>query len=311
MLSDYVLLIFLFFSYFLVSLGYKRLFYIRGLSYDWSKVILQNLFFRFIFFSFLFFMFFYMYCLYHADSFLKIYLFLEIITFLNCFFVVFNNRKLNFIYKQKIKLLSWSIINSLIKYFFLSSIISGFFLLGIFGFYLMFGTMDLFLIGYFFTNGAFFYDAILILSSCFICFGFFFKLAAAPFHLWAPEVYEVCSINILVLFSVVSKLIYSFLICFFVTKIFWFYFEMLQPIFFLFGSLSIFVGSLVGLLQFKIKRIFAYSSILNIGYFLIGIAGGTLLHKVFAFLNLFSYLISILILLFILDIVNSASFFFF
>jgi NADH-quinone oxidoreductase subunit N len=102
-----------------------------------------------------------------------------------------------------------------------------------------------------------------------------FKIAAVPFHMWAPDVYEGAPTPITAFLSVGSKAAS---------------FAMLLRIFFeglpslnadwrlLFYTLSIItmtVGNIAALTQSNIKRMLAYSSIAHAGYLLIGVAAGT------------------------------------
>jgi NADH-quinone oxidoreductase subunit N len=100
-------------------------------------------------------------------------------------------------------------------------------------------------------------------------------MAAVPFHMWSPDVYEGSPTSVSAFFAIVPKiaLLALFLRIFIFTFHdligFWQYIILLCS----FGSMM--VGSFGALQQRKIKRLLAYSSIGHIGYMLVGISTGT------------------------------------
>jgi NADH-quinone oxidoreductase subunit N len=114
-----------------------------------------------------------------------------------------------------------------------------------------------------------------VLAVILVVAGVGFKIAAVPFHMWAPDVYEGAPTPVTAFLSVGSKAAS---------------FAMLLRIFleglpamrgdwrFLFEVLSIVtmtVGNLAALTQTNVKRMLAYSSIAHAGYLLIGVVAGT------------------------------------
>jgi NADH-quinone oxidoreductase subunit N len=105
--------------------------------------------------------------------------------------------------------------------------------------------------------------------------GLFFKIAAVPFHQWAPDAYEGAPTSITGFMSVAVKAAgWAMLL-----RIFLF---MLYPIRPLYVPLLIFVsiatmtgGNLAALTQTNLKRLLAYSSIAHVGYMLLGLIAGT------------------------------------
>ena len=104
--------------------------------------------------------------------------------------------------------------------------------------------------------------------------GFGFKLAAAPFHMWAPDVYEGAPTPITAFLSVASKAagLVAFVRLFFesllIAKSEW---VMILEIV---AILAMVVGNAVALMQKNIKRMLAYSSIAQVGYVLVALAAG-------------------------------------
>lgn len=111
----------------------------------------------------------------------------------------------------------------------------------------------------------------------FLFFGFLFKLTAAPFHIWAPDVYEGTPTAITAFFALFPKLglLPPFWRLFFLaTKIeeTTMQKESIRNLLIFCVGLSIALGTFAALAQRKIKRILAYSSIAHIGYLLLGFA---------------------------------------
>jgi NADH-quinone oxidoreductase subunit N len=104
-----------------------------------------------------------------------------------------------------------------------------------------------------------------------------FKLAVAPFHIWAPDVYEGAPAPVTAFLATVSKgAIFALLVRYFAnlgSGVFQSFFPALAVI----AVASMFVGNLLALAQNSVKRILAYSSIAHLGYLLVAfLAGGRL-----------------------------------
>jgi NADH-quinone oxidoreductase subunit N len=112
----------------------------------------------------------------------------------------------------------------------------------------------------------------LFLSIIFILTGFIFKVAAAPFHFWAPDVYEGSPTPISAFFASCPKvagfaaLLRILIVALPGLKSDW------TTIFALISVLSMTIGNLVALGQTNIKRMLAYSSIAHVGYIFISFA---------------------------------------
>ena len=114
-----------------------------------------------------------------------------------------------------------------------------------------------------------------LLSVTMLVAGFGFKIAAAPFQLWTPDVYQGAATPATAYFSVASKAA-GFAV---ILRIFnatlpgisaeW------SVLFGVLAFVTMTVGNLVALVQTNIKRLMAYSSIAHVGYMLIGLATGT------------------------------------
>jgi NADH-quinone oxidoreductase subunit N len=158
-----------------------------------------------------------------------------------------------------------------LKYFLLGAFSSAFLLYGISIIYGLTGTTDLRSIAAFINERGLKDNFSLLLSVIFLTVAFGFKIAAAPFHMWAPDVYEGAPTSITAFMSVGPKaagfavLGRVFMIALISVKVDWA--AILVPI----SILTMAVGNIVALSQTNIKRMLAYSSIAHAGYALLGI----------------------------------------
>ena len=159
-----------------------------------------------------------------------------------------------------------------LKYFILGAFSSALLLFGLSLLYSLTGLTNLTDYARFFsgfevdTYGA-------VVGLLFICTSLLFKLSAAPFHMWSPDVYEGAPTAVTAYLSILPKLgVITILsrLCFFT---FHYNYSFWQPIILVSAYLSIFIGTFSAFYQKKIKRFIAYSSISHIGFFLIGFIG--------------------------------------
>ncbi len=160
---------------------------------------------------------------------------------------------------------------SAVKYFLLGSFATAFFLYGI---ALVYGATGS-------TNLEKIVDAdssstLLRLGLTLILVGLGFKVAAAPFQIWTPDVYEGAPSPVSALFSAGPKAAtFALLLRIFDTVHaatgFWFW------AFWILAALSMFAGNLGAVVQTNIKRLLAYSSIAHAGYILVAMAAVTTL----------------------------------
>jgi len=117
-------------------------------------------------------------------------------------------------------------------------------------------------------------DWLLILSFVTIAAGLFFKVAAVPFHQWAPDVYEGAPTPIAAYLSVAS-ITASFAL---LVRLFIWVFGGSQPVWQVLVAgvaiASLTWGNLAALTQNNIKRLLAYSSVSHAGYILLGLVAG-------------------------------------
>lgn len=103
--------------------------------------------------------------------------------------------------------------------------------------------------------------------------GFLFKISAAPFHFWSPDVYDSIPTIVTTFVAIVAKIS---IFVFFIEIVYYTstYFSNYNWTFTLLISslLSLIIGTVVGLTQFRIKRLLAYSTISHIGFILLALS---------------------------------------
>jgi NADH-quinone oxidoreductase subunit N len=108
----------------------------------------------------------------------------------------------------------------------------------------------------------------------FLICGIGFKVSAAPFHMWTPDVYEGAPTPVVGFFAGAPKLAAMALFARLLVVAFPGATEQWREVVIIIALLSVFVGAFGGLAQSNLKRLWAYSSIANIGYALVGLAAG-------------------------------------
>jgi NADH-quinone oxidoreductase subunit N len=158
-----------------------------------------------------------------------------------------------------------------LKYFVLGTLSSGFLLLGSSFFYGYTGITRFVEFTSFLQYGFSPFLDFVFFSLIFFIIAFFFKFSAAPFHVWSPDVYEGAPSIVTFFFSLVPKIVFFVLIIRFCFDVFLVWGKSFKIFFFFSVFFSLVVGSFFGIFQYKIKRLLAYSSIANVGFFMIGI----------------------------------------
>ncbi|GGE35806.1 NADH-quinone oxidoreductase subunit N [Marinicauda pacifica] len=115
----------------------------------------------------------------------------------------------------------------------------------------------------------------LLFGLVFLLSGLAFKVSAAPFHMWTPDVYEGAPTPVAAFFATAPKLAAMVLIARVLTEPFAAMADQWQQIVIVLAILSMGIGAFGALMQSNIKRLMAYSSIANMGYVLVGLASGT------------------------------------
>nr|YP_009490390.1 NADH dehydrogenase subunit 2 [Gracilaria spinulosa]AWH62529.1 NADH dehydrogenase subunit 2 [Gracilaria spinulosa] len=166
-----------------------------------------------------------------------------------------------------------------LKYFILGAFSSAFLLCGSSIVYGLTGLTNLNDLAQFFSGflvGENFFSYNLIVGFIFILIALLFKLSAAPFHIWSPDVYEGAPFIVTAFFSILPKLAIIGLLFRFLLYTFYDLIPFWQDIILLSTFLSILIGTFGAFAQQKWKRFLAYSSINHVGFLLLAILSGDL-----------------------------------
>jgi NADH-ubiquinone oxidoreductase chain 2 len=114
------------------------------------------------------------------------------------------------------------------------------------------------------------------ISLTLLCVGFLFKISAAPFHFWSPDVYDAIPTVVTTTVAIIAKLsIFVILLelVYFIssdsalgTSVSWKNCLLISSLF------SLIIGSVLGLTQYRIKRVYAYSTISHVGFILLALS---------------------------------------
>jgi NADH-quinone oxidoreductase subunit N len=157
-----------------------------------------------------------------------------------------------------------------IKYFLLGAFSSAIFLYGVAFVYGATGTTSITGIGKFLTENTLFEQGTLLAGLALLLVGLGFKVAAVPFHMWTPDVYQGAPTPVTAFMSSATKaagfaaLLRVIGIAFPTYRTDW------RPAVWGLAALTLIVGSVAAVIQTDIKRVLAYSSIAHAGYILVG-----------------------------------------
>ena len=175
------------------------------------------------------------------------------------------------------------------KYFVLGSFSSAIFLYGVALTYGATGTTSLTGIADFLSRNTLLDQGTLLAGIALLLVGLGFKVAAVPFHMWTPDVYQGAPTPVTSFMSAATKaagfaaLLRVFGVAFPLYRSDW------RPAVWALAVLSLIVGSVAAVIQTDVKRILAYSSIAHAGYVLIGFQAGTSRGREASLLYLFVY----------------------
>ena len=162
-----------------------------------------------------------------------------------------------------------------LKYFVLGAFSSAVFVYGIALVYGATGSSNLPQIADYLSRNVIASNGVLLAGLALLLVGFGFKIAAVPFHMWSPDVYEGSPSPVAGFMAAVAKagafaaLLRVFVSSFGTVRADW------QPIIWALAVLSLLVGAVVALMQRDVKRMMAYSSINHVGFILLGVEAAT------------------------------------
>jgi NADH-quinone oxidoreductase subunit N len=162
-----------------------------------------------------------------------------------------------------------------LKYFVLGAFSSAVFVYGIALTYGATGSTNLPQIADYLSKNVIAHNGVLLGGLALLLVGFGFKIAAVPFHMWSPDVYQGSPSPVTGFMAAVAKagafaaLLRVFVSTFGTVRTDW------QPIIWGLAILSLVVGAVVALMQKDVKRMMAYSSINHAGFILLGVEAAT------------------------------------
>ena len=119
------------------------------------------------------------------------------------------------------------------------------------------------------------YSPATLVGMAFVFIGFAFKVAAVPFHMWAPDIYEGAPVSVTALLAMASKAAGFAVLTRVAIQGFSGHVFNWMLVAACLSALSILLGNLVAISQTNIKRMLAYSSIAQAGYLLSGLAAAS------------------------------------
>jgi len=186
-----------------------------------------------------------------------------------------------------------------LKYFVMGSFISGIFLFGCSIIYGALGTLNFnsltLLLSISLTESSIYLHNFVLVGVLFVTITLLFKIAAVPFHFWAPDVYEGSPLSSTIIFSVIPKVA---IITFFIRwiSVLSNNFLEINNLLFFFGILTVLVGSLFAIRQKRLKRLFIYSSIAQVGFLVAALSVNSLNSIASIYFFLIIYLLTSILL---------------
>jgi NADH-quinone oxidoreductase subunit N len=161
------------------------------------------------------------------------------------------------------------------KYFVLGALASGMMLYGMSMIYGATGSLDVVRVGEaVLARRA--SDMILLFGLVFVVSGIGFKLGAAPYHMWVPDVYDGAPTPVTLLIGTAPKLAaFAFMMRLLAIALGGLEFDW-QGMLIVLSLLSMVLGNVIAIAQTNIKRMLAYSTIANMGFMLMGFLAGSL-----------------------------------
>ncbi len=177
------------------------------------------------------------------------------------------------------------------QYLIIGTIGASFFLIGIGLLYAVTGTLNMLDLA---TRIAELGDSRVVLAALvFIVVGICIKLALFPLHVWLPNAYAYAPSIVTIFVAATSTKVAIYLLIRFIYTVFiGGYPESAVPLqiaFIALGVAGIFIASLVAIYQTNVKRLFAYSSVAQIGYIIVGLGLGTAIGLQASLLHVFNH----------------------
>lgn len=161
------------------------------------------------------------------------------------------------------------------KYFVLGAIASGLLLYGFSILYGLSGRLDIASVAAYVSSQPVMTNLPLLFALVFVVAGIAFKFGAVPFHMWVPDVYQGAPTAVTMFLGSVPKVAALAMLLRVLAESVSVANPAWAQMLLVFGLLSVFLGNLIAIAQFNLKRMFAYSTIAHMGFILLGALSGT------------------------------------
>ena len=176
-------------------------------------------------------------------------------------------------------------VEAALKYFLLGAFASGFLAYGMSLLYGATGSLDYVAIGMAVHGGTLKFPLLLATGAALVTIGLSFKVAAFPFHQWAPDVYEGAPTAVTAFMSTAGKAAAFSAFVPIIMQVMPLsagagaavatYAPQLQLVLAIIAAITMLVGNISAVVQTNVKRMLAYSSIAHAGYLMMGLVSGS------------------------------------
>ena len=180
------------------------------------------------------------------------------------------------------------------KYFIMGAFSSAFLLYGVALVYGATGSTNLVAVRAFLVGTPLFDTTVLLVGFALLLTGLAFKVAAAPFHMWAPDVYQGAPSPVSGYMASAAKaagfaaMLRVFFVAFGSYSVEW------EPLVAVLAALTLVVGAVMAIVQTDVKRMLAYSSVNHAGFVLVAVAAASDAGTAAALFYLFTYTLMII-----------------
>lgn len=161
-----------------------------------------------------------------------------------------------------------------IKYFLLGSFASAILIYGVALLYAGTGELEILAIRQFLTGNILISPAVALIGLALVLVGLAFKVSAAPFHSWAPDVYQGAPAGVTGYMAAIAKIAGFAAIARFLLRGVADFDSSWLPVAAAISALSMLVGSVLALVQDDVRRMLAYSGVAHAGFVMTGVVGG-------------------------------------
>lgn len=162
-----------------------------------------------------------------------------------------------------------------IKYFLLGSFASALFIYGVALLYAGTGTFEILTMEGFLDEFVVLSPAVILVGLGLVVVGLGFKVSAAPFHSWAPDVYQGAPAGVVGYMAAIAKIAGFIAIARILMVGLSSLAESWLPIIAAIAALSMLLGAILALVQGDVRRMLAYSGVAHAGFIMTGVVGGT------------------------------------